>query len=116
MAPGLGMLEGVVIDQHFAQRGRIGRLLSAIAQNPHILGIGIDEDTAVHVTPDGVFKVLGSQAVTVLDGKDISHTNVSELNPKEILSITDVRLHVLSPGYKFDLKTRRCIGHKEPKV
>ncbi|MGI6113445.1 MAG: cyanophycinase [Mahellales bacterium] len=115
MAPGLGLLEGVVIDQHFAQRGRIGRLLSAVAQNPHILGIGIDEDTAVHVTPDGVFKVLGSQAVTILDGKDIHHTNVSELNPNEILSITNVRLHVLPPGYKFDLRTRRCIDHKDQK-
>lgn len=76
MAPGLGLLKDVVIDQHFAQRGRIGRLLTAIAQNPHMLGVGIDEDTAVIIDGNAVFEVIGSHAVTILDGKTLEFTNV----------------------------------------
>jgi len=107
MAPGLGLLKDVVIDQHFAQRGRIGRLLTAIAQNPYILGIGIDEDTAIIVTPDQCFQVIGSNAVTVLDGRNLSHTNVSELKPNETLALTDVVIHILPNGYGFDLNNRK---------
>jgi cyanophycinase len=106
MAPGLGLLGGVVIDQHFAQRGRIGRLLSAVAQNPKVLGIGIDEDTAVIVHADDTLEVAGSNAVTILDGINSGYTNVSETNPDEILALTDISLHVLPQGYKYDLKNR----------
>ena len=81
MAPGLGLIHGVVIDQHFAQRGRIGRLLAAVAQNPHVLGIGLDEDTAIIVKPDNTFEVIGSNAVTILDGIHSSYSNVSESHP-----------------------------------
>lgn len=109
MAPGLGLLREVVIDQHFAQRGRIGRLLTAIAQNPHMLGIGIDEDTAIIVTPDATFEVIGSNAATVLDGKNLLHTNVSELNPDEILALTHITMHVLPKGYKYNMKLREPI-------
>lgn len=106
MAPGLGLLRDVVIDQHFAQRGRIGRLLTAIAQNPHMLGVGIDEDTAIIIDSDAVFEVIGSNAVTILDGKTLDFTNVSELKPDEILALTNVIMHVLPAGYKYDIKTR----------
>jgi cyanophycinase len=77
MAHGMGLLAEVVIDQHFAQRGRINRLLAAVAQNPHILGVGIDEDTALVVSPRRVFEVIGSQTVTVIDGKRVVHSNIS---------------------------------------
>ena len=107
MAPGLGLLKDVVIDQHFAQRGRIGRLLTAIAQNPHMLGLGIDEDTAVIIDSDAVFEIIGSHAVTIIDGKNLDFTNVSELKPDEILSITNVNMHVLSSGYAFDINLRK---------
>lgn len=107
MAPGLGLLREVVIDQHFAQRGRIGRLLSAIAQNPHILGIGIDEDTAIIISNDATFEVIGSNAVTVLDGTHIQLTNVSELKPDEILAVTNIIMHVLPSGFSFDMKLRK---------
>lgn len=107
LAPGLGLLEETVLDQHFAQRGRLGRLLSALAQNPHILGIGVDEDTALRVDPDGRFWVLGSRTVTVVDGRGISHANASEVHREDPLALTDVRLHVLPTGYGFDLGARR---------
>lgn len=109
MAPGLRLLEGVIIDQHFDQRGRLGRLLCGVAENPGILGIGIDENTAIRVYPDEYFAVLGDNAVTVIDGQSIISTNVSELAPDEILTITGASIHVLSKGYGFDLKSREVI-------
>jgi cyanophycinase len=106
MAPGLGLLNGVVVDQHFAQRGRIGRLLAAVAHNPYILGVGIDEDTAIVVKETGAFEVIGSGAVTVIDGKQVSHSNVSESDSDQSLALTDVCLHLLSRDYGFHLKQR----------
>lgn len=105
MAPGLGLIEETIIDQHFEQRGRIGRLLCGVAENPFIMGIGIDEDTAIRVYPDAHLEVLGTNAVTIVDGKTIKSSNVSELKPDEILAIANVTLHVLPTGYGFDLKT-----------
>lgn len=111
MAPGLGILGEVIVDQHFAQRGRIGRLLTAVAQNPHMLGVGIDEDTAILVGRSS-FSVIGSQTVTVIDGMYLSHTNVSELQPSEPLVLTDIKLHILPRGYGFDLISRKPILKK----
>lgn len=109
MAPGLGLLEEAIIDQHFDQRGRLGRLLTGVAENPYMLGIGIDEDTAIRVYPDAHFEVIGTNAVTVIDGKSIKSSNVSELKPDEILAITNVTLHVLPKGYGFDMENRAVI-------
>lgn len=114
MAPGMGLLRDVVIDQHFAQRGRIGRLLSAIAQNPHALGVGIDEDTAIVVHPNQSFAVIGSNAVTVIDGRSITDTNASEASRTMPLALTDVTLHMLPVGYGFDLTRRRPTAPAEP--
>ena len=109
MAPGLGLMEQALIDQHFAQRGRLGRLLCGVAENPHVLGIGIDEDTAIRVEPDARFFVLGSGAVTVIDGATLRDSNVSELAPNEILAIEGVTLHVLPREYGYDMKTRKVL-------
>lgn len=109
MAPGLGLLEEALIDQHFHQRGRIGRLLAGVAENPNILGIGIDEDTAVRVSPDAHFEVLGSNSVTIVDGMNIKSSNVSELKPDENLAITNVTIHVLPVGYGFDMQNREVL-------
>jgi cyanophycinase len=106
MAHGMGLLAEVVIDQHFAQRGRINRLMAAVAQNPHILGVGIDEDTALVVSPDSTFEIIGSQTVTVVDGKDIIYSNISESEPFDPLALTNVIVHILSSGFSFDLKQR----------
>lgn len=109
MAPGLDIIKGVLIDQHFAQRGRYGRLFNAVAQNPQIIGIGIDENTALVIEGSSVFRVIGSGAVTIVDGYTIKYTNVSELSPDETLAITDMKLHVLPRGYKYDIKQRKPI-------
>ena len=103
MAPGLGLIKDVIIDQHFAQRGRIGRLLAGIAQNPEVLGIGIDENTAIIVNKDGIIDIIGEGAVYFIDGSTITYTNVSELHGDDILSMHNIKLHVLTNGEKFDL-------------
>ncbi len=106
MAHGMSLLRDVVIDQHFAQRGRINRLLAAVAQNPHVLGIGIDEDTALSVEPGGKCVVIGSRTVTIVDGKNIAHSNISESSRDEPLAITNVILHILPAGFGFDINRR----------
>lgn len=103
MSPGLGLIDNVIIDQHFDQRGRMGRLLSGIAQNPEVLGIGIDEDTAIVVNDKGIAEIIGSAAVYFIDGSSISYSNVSEQHSEEVLSMFNVKLHVLKEGNKFDL-------------
>lgn len=108
MAPGLRLIKNVIIDQHFAERGRIGRLLGAVALNPRILGIGIDEDTAI-IVRENEFYVLGNGAVYVIDGAGVTRSNIAEGVEKQALSINDVRLHVLSNGDVFDLEQRRPI-------
>ncbi len=106
MAAGLGLMRDVVVDQHFAERGRIGRLLGAVAQSPRILGIGIDEDTAIKVEGDS-FEVLGSGAVYVVDGRHVSQSNISEARDEAALSMFGVQMHVLSAGDKLDLTNRK---------
>lgn len=113
MAHGMDLIEDVVIDQHFAQRGRINRLLAAVAQNPHVLGVGLDEDTAIVVNGTEMFEVIGSQTVTVLDGKNIVHSNISESKPDEPLAITHVLLHILPVGFGFNLRRRMPFLAKE---
>lgn len=107
MAPGLGLIQDVIIDQHFAERGRMGRLLGAVAQNPRELGIGIDEDTAIVLEGDDCFYVVGSGAVYLVDGAGVTHSNIAEEEEDRVLSIYDVTLHVLSQGDRFDLQSRR---------
>lgn len=102
MAPGLGLIQNVVIDQHFAERGRIGRLLGAVAHNPKLLGIGIDENTSIIVENEKKFKVLGEGAVYVIDAHDSSGTNISD-NSQNTLSIFNIKIHLLSSGDEFDL-------------
>lgn len=115
MAPGLGYFQGVIIDQHFDQRGRFGRLLCGVAENPDTLGIGIDENTAIKLHPDMHFEVIGENAVTIIDGKSIQCSNVSELNPNEILAVIGVTVHTLPTGYGFNLKDRKVMRLKNEK-
>ncbi|HVF43869.1 MAG TPA: cyanophycinase [Pyrinomonadaceae bacterium] len=105
LGSGLGFLPGVLIDQHFEQRGRLRRLLAAIAQHPHELGVGIDENTAAVV--DGhTLEVKGRGSVTIVDAGGHTHTNLGEARRHELLAICGVRLHILPAGYRFDLQNR----------
>lgn len=106
MAPGLGLIGGVIIDQHFMERGRVGRLIGAVAQNPKNLGIGIDEETAIVVERGKDFYVVGSGAVYVIDGSEVSYSNIAEEDMNKTLSIYDIRMHMLSEDDRFDLVNR----------
>jgi cyanophycinase len=106
MAPGLGLIDGVIIDQHFMERGRFGRLTGAVAQNPKNLGVGIDEQTAIVVERGNGFYVLGSGAVYVIDGSHVTYSNIAEADLKKTLSIYNITLHILSQGDRFDLLNR----------
>lgn len=112
MAPGLGLVRDVIIDQHFAERGRIGRLLGAVAQSPRVLGVGIDEDTAIIVEGEA-FRVIGSGAVYVVDAEGVTASNIAEARAEKTLSMHDVRLHVLASGDGLDLNTRRPLDRTE---
>ncbi len=113
MGPGMGFLPGVVIDQHFLQRGRLGRLLSAVTQQPVVLGFGIDENTAIAVSNDQ-FEVIGEGAVTIVDVAELTHTNLGQILKDEDLAICGAKLHILPHGYRFDLKTRKPIIDEAP--
>ena len=108
LAPGLGYWRDTVIDTHFAQRGRVSRMLVIFSHNPQVLGVGLDEDTAIEVQPGVRFDVLGNGAVFVFDGT-VTHTNAPEAGDDDIIALTDSALHVLPAGYAFDLKKKRPI-------
>jgi cyanophycinase len=109
MAAGLAFIHNVTIDTHFAERGRIGRLIGTVTENPRNLGIGLDEDTAIVVEQEKHFRVIGGGAVYVLDGTGITHTSLSESNPEGIISVFGLKLHVLRAGDCFELETRTPI-------
>lgn len=108
MDEGMGFLPGIVIDQHFAQRGRLGRLLSALAQEPAILGFGIDENTAIVVNGTDI-SVIGEGSVTVVDLAHLTHCNVHQLLNDEPLALCNAQLHILPDGYGFDLAKHQPI-------
>lgn len=108
MGAGMGFLPGIVVDQHFAQRGRLGRLISALLLQPAVLGIGIDEDTAVIVN-GGEFEVIGQGAVTVVDEPSATHGNMDGALRDEALAVCGVKLHILPQGYRFNLTTKQPV-------
>ena len=115
VAVGLGLLVNVVIDQHFEQRTRLGRLLAMVAQSPALIGIGLDEDTAAIVYPDDTLEVLGRGAVTVVDGSEIVTDAFQTVGHKPMM-VSGIRLHSLPSGYRFDLAQRRLIPAGEPRA
>jgi cyanophycinase len=108
LAAGLGIVQGVVIDQHFEQRGRIGRLLALVAQSPSLLGIGVDEDTCAVITADHVLHVIGRGAVSLVDG---SHVKTDAYRGKGYrpVMVSGAVLHSLPSGYRFDLRGRALL-------
>ncbi len=113
MSAGLGLLPGVLIDQHFEQRNRIGRLLALLALSPALLGIGLDEDTAGLVSPGGVLEVIGKGSVTILDPAHLQ-TDAYEVKRHKPIMVSGVLLHSLSSGYRFDLRRRSLIAPLRP--
>jgi len=108
LAAGLGLLDDVVIDQHFEQRNRLGRLLAVVAQSPSLLGIGLDEDTAAVFTSDGTLEVLGRGAVTIVDGASMV-TDAFHTKGHRPLMISGAKLHSLPAGYRFDVRSRQLL-------
>jgi cyanophycinase len=106
MAPGLGLTNSYMIDQHFRQRDRIGRLLTALAYNPFAIGIGLDEDTAAFIKPGGDLEVVGSGGITVIDPTELSHSSMDQAARGDPVSLIGVRLHILVSGGRFELETR----------
>lgn len=107
MTTGLGIIPEVIVDQHFHNRNRMARLLSAIAAHTDKLGIGIDEDTCAMFEGDGTFQVLGKGTVTIVDPADVSHTNYSGAGSSDPLSLHNLRVHILSHGDRYDLYKRQ---------
>jgi cyanophycinase len=111
LARGLGLLPGMIVDQHFRERDRLGRLLSHIAQSPSLLGVGLDEDTAA-IVHDNVLEVAGRGAVTIIDGTQME-TNSAEAKASRPLLATGVIMHVLPAGASFDLDKRALIAYDD---
>ncbi len=108
LAPGLGLTNSLVIDQHFRQRDRLGRLLTAVSYNPFLTGLGLDEDTAAFFGPDGIFEVVGTGAVTVVDPSRLEHSSMGTARAGEPVTLIGVRLHVLASGARYDTVTREA--------
>jgi cyanophycinase len=108
LAPGLGLTNRFIIDQHFRQRDRLGRLITALSYNPFAIGIGLDEDTATFISPEGTLEVVGSGGVTIVDASEVSFSSIGELSEGQPVCTLGLRLHILVPGATFDLNTRRA--------
>lgn len=112
---GLGFINNVIIDTHFVQRGRIGRLMYACASNPINLGIGLGEDTGLLITDGHVMEAIGSGLIILVDGTHMRHTNITDVEMGEPVSIENLIVHVMSIHDHFDLKTKKLIiDHFKP--
>ncbi|MDP7038737.1 MAG: cyanophycinase [Myxococcota bacterium] len=109
LAPGLGLTNRFVIDQHFRERDRLGRLLSALSYNPFAVGIGIDENTAAFISPNNVIHVEGAGAITVVDVSSLEHSSIAAANEGEALCLTNVKLHILPQGATFNLQNQEAL-------
>jgi cyanophycinase len=112
LAPGLGLTNRFVIDQHFRQRDRLGRLLAALAYNPFEIGIGLDEDTAAFIGPDNTLEVEGSGGVTVVDASELQFSSMAQVAEHEPVCMLGLKVHILTAGATFNLSTRQASAGK----
>ena len=112
LAPGLGLTNRFVIDQHFRQRDRLGRLVTALAYNPFAIGIGLDEDTAAFIGPDNTLEVEGSGGVTVVDASHLQFSSMDSAEEGEPVCLLGLTVHILIAGATFNLHTRRASASK----
>jgi cyanophycinase len=108
MAPGLGLTNQFLIDQHFRQRDRIGRLLTALAYNPFAIGLGLDEDTAAFIQPGGNLEVVGSGGITVIDPAELTYSSMDLARQGEPVSLIGLKLHILVSGGRFEMESRKA--------
>jgi cyanophycinase len=108
LAPGLGLTNRFIIDQHFRQRDRLGRLITALAYNPFAIGIGLDEDTAAFIGPDENIEIEGSGGVTIVDASEVSFSSASEVVEGQPMCMLGLKLHILVAGATFNLHTRQA--------
>ncbi|GAA4926234.1 cyanophycinase [Mucilaginibacter defluvii] len=113
---GLGFIDGVIVDTHFVQRGRIGRLFYAVASNPGILGIGLGEDAGLLVTEGNVMEAIGSGLIILVDGKSIVETNIYDVEIGSPVSIENLKVHVMSIFDKYELHQHRMLIKKAVKI
>lgn len=116
MAPGLGLTNRIVVDQHFRERDRLGRLLTALAYNPFAVGIGLDENTAAFIAPDDTLDVMGTGGLTIVDPSEIEFSSMDSAQRGEPVSLIGVRLHILVSGGHYDLVTREASHRAERKA
>lgn len=112
IGPGMDLIVGCMIDTHFSQRGRHGRLLTAVAHYPQDLGIGLDENTAM-IVDKGEMRVMGAGAVTIIDAGGMTYANTPYIEKGQNLALADVRVHVVCEGEKFNLSERQMIIPKQ---
>jgi cyanophycinase len=112
LAPGLGLTNRFVIDQHFRERDRLGRLITALAYNPFAIGIGLDEDTAAFIGPDGLLEIEGSGGVTVVDASEVRFSSMDTATEGQPVCILGLKVHILVPGATFDLNTRSASAQR----
>ena len=110
LSPGLGLLGDVIIDQHFSQRNRLSRLITAVSYNPANLGIGIDEDTAI-VLHNGLLDVIGSGTVTVLDASGVTFSDIAEHGGSRPFALCNLKLHILNNTLRFDMERREPLEY-----
>ncbi len=108
LAAGLGLTNRVIVDQHFTQRDRLGRLLCALAYNPFAVGLGLDEDTAAFIGPDNTLVVEGSGGVTVVDVSALEHSGMASAQAGTPVEMIGIKLHILTAGGSYDLQGRRA--------
>jgi cyanophycinase len=106
LAPGLGLTNRVIIDQHFRQRDRLGRLLTALAYNPFAIGIGLDENTAAFIGPDETLEVVGGGALTIVDPSGLEFSSMARVRKNDVVCLIGLKLHILDQGSTFNLHTR----------
>ncbi len=109
LSPGLGFLKNIIIDQHFTERGRISRLITAVSYNPYNLGVGIDENTAIILDNEGVLEVFGEGTVTIVDGSQITYNEIAEVEEFQPFSICGSQIHILRDGLLYDYFARQTI-------
>lgn len=108
LSPGLGLTNKLIVDQHFSQRDRLGRLLCAMSYNPFALGLGIDEDTAAFLGSDGIIRVVGSGMLTVVDMSALEYSSMGRTMPGEPVSLIGVKLHTLIEGGRYNTLTNQA--------